>query len=269
MKFSQKTITSREYALWAGMALSVVISIIVIFAIFDIYEMRENVKDIQTFLGGLSVLAASLYSFYASSAAAAETFRKNSKDEEILRKNIRVNMVLIAETLRLQSHLRLNDLNFYTENYTLGKIHFKRYAELTITIPDYAEKIWENIGIIQQDTQLQYLNLINFANIFNQDLKSGLESCTFLRNEHSSMLAKLDRAVTEKIIIENSLVENINKFGIESNNIEWVRISKLLANVNNLSIGFLKKMEESSVWQPDQPPYPPNFEAHEYTKPSR
>lgn len=267
MKFSEETTKFREIALWAGIFLSIVISILVATAIFNVHGMREKVKDIQTFLGGLAVLAASLYSFYASSAAAAETFRKNSQDADTTKKNIRINMILIAETLRQQSHARLNDLNIHTKNYKSEKIHFKCYGDLIITVPEHAAKIWENIAIIPQDIQLQYLNLINFSNMVEQDRISGIASSIFLRDEHSSQLIKAEKDL-EKVTIENDLLERFDKLRIECNNIEWRRIASLLADVNSLSIGFLKKMEESSHWQPDLPPYPPNYKVHEYTKPS-
>lgn len=267
MKFSQKTTKLREYALWSGIILSIAISILVVAAIFDIYETREKVKDIQTFLGGLSVLAASLYSFYASSAAAAETFWKNHQDDENLTNNLRINMILIAETLRQQSHARLHDLSHHTNNYKLDEIHFKCYSELIITAPEHAAKIWENIAIIPQNIQLQYLNIINFSNMVEQDRISGIASCTFLREEYVNQLTQAEKKL-EKITIENDVIERFENLRIECNNIQWQRIAFLLADVNNSSIGFLKKMDESRDWQPDLPPYPPNYKAHEYTKPS-
>ncbi|MDN2671436.1 hypothetical protein OX459_08545 [Janthinobacterium sp. SUN026] len=267
MKFSEKTTKFREYALWAGIGLSVAISFLVILAIFDIYGMRGKVKDIQTFLGGLAVLAASLYSFYASSAAAAETFRRNSQDDDEKKINIRMNMILIAETLRQQSHVRLYDLNQHTKKYKLNRIHFKRYAELIITIPEHAGKIWENIEIIPQDTQLQYLCLINFTTMLEQDRISGVASCTFLRDEYANLLARTEKTA-EKMIINESVFSNMDYLNIESNTIDPTRISGILANINNASISFLKQMQESCDWNPERPPYPPNFTAHEYKAPS-
>lgn len=266
MKFSQETTRFREYALWAGIILSAAIFILVALAIFDVCEMRGKVKDIQTFLGGLAVLAASLYSFYASSAAAAETFRKNSQDEETLNRNIRVNMILIAETLRQQSHVGLIDLNNHTNGYTLRQIHFQHFAGLVVTVPEQAASIWENIGIIPQNTQIQYLNLINFSNMAEQARTGGIELCKFLRDENANLLAKVEK-ILEKQAIEDHILDTANNLNIECNKIEWNRIAGLLANVNSSSIAFLKKMEESNQWQPDVPPYPPNFKPHEYTKP--
>lgn len=267
MKFSEETTKFREYALRAGILLSIAISTLMALAIFDIFGMREKVKDIQTFLGGLAVLAASLYSFYASSAAAAETFRKNSQDDDTTKRNIRMNMILIAEALRQQSYLRLNDLNMHTKEYTLDKIHFKCYAELIVTIPEHAGKIWDNIGIIPKNIQLRYLNLINFATILGSERTSGIASCTFLRDEYSDLLTRTEKAL-DKITIDSEIFDNINNLKIDCNRIEWTRIAQILANINHSSITFLKSMEESCNWKPDLPPYPPNFIAHEYTKPS-
>ncbi|WP_158301363.1 hypothetical protein [Janthinobacterium sp. BJB426] len=266
MKFSKETTTFRESALWSGIILSIIISTLVAAAIFDIYEMRAKVKEIQTFLGGLSVLAASLFSFYASSAAAAETFRRNCQDDDTKNRNIRINMILIAETLRQQSHARLTDLEIHTEKYKLDKIHFKCYSELIISIPEHTEKIWENIAIIPQDIQLQYLNLINFSNMAEQDRISGIASCTFLRDEFSKQTIKAEK-ILNKISVGNDISDQLNKLNIECNYIGWNRIGSLLAEINNSSISFLRKMEESCNWNPDLPPYPPNFKAHEYTKP--
>lgn len=268
MKFSEETTKFREYALGAGIFLSIAISILVAAAIFDIYGMRGKVKDIQTFLGGLAVLAASLYSFYASSAAAAETFRKNSQDDDITKRNIRMNMILIAETLRQQSSVRLHDLSQHTKQYKLDKIHFKYYSELIVTLPKHAEKIWENIGIIPQDIQLQYLNLINFTTLVEQELTSGIASSNFFRDEYSTLLTQTEKALGT-IVIDDEMFENIKSLNIERNRISWARISEILANINNSSIAFLRSMQESCDWQPDRPPYPPNFKAHECTKPSK
>lgn len=268
MKISQETTNFRKHALWTGICLSIAIFTLVIAAIFNVCEMREKVKDIQTFLGGLSVLAASLYSFYASSAAAAETYRKNLQDDESLIRNVRSNMILIAETLRQQSHARLIDLNRQTNGYKVGNIHFKYFDGLIIIIPEQATEIWKNIGQVSQDIQLQFLNLINFADMAEKDRINRMAMHKYLQDEHVDMNDKILKA-SEKGIVDDEIFKRLNDLNIEINRIEWNRIAVILANINRISINFLREMEESRNWRPDLPPYPPDFEPHEYTKPAK
>lgn len=271
MKTSDTLNKYRAVAFWAAVLLSGLVLTMMLSAILDFGGMHQKVKDIQAFLGGFAVLTASLFSFYAGTAATAETFRKNERDHQLLVENTLLNVVLVAEALRQQSHARLWDLKKQTNDFQADSVSSQFHVGLSIMLPDQVKIIWPNMTLVPQDAQLQYLNLVNLVNMAEQERSHADATTTHLKESCAEALAMVEKEI-EKSKLENNenatdLLAKLQTTAIEANKVQWSRLTGLLANINHTAIELLKRLPASMEWRPDIAPYPPKFVPNEYTKP--
>lgn len=77
----------RRVSLVAAVFLAILVFILVLLAIFNsdflCIPWQDTVSKFQTFLGGLSVLAASLFAYHANTAMAQEVCRKTLRMKKI------------------------------------------------------------------------------------------------------------------------------------------------------------------------------------------
>lgn len=271
MKTAKTLRTYRAVALGFAIVLCGLVTLLMGAAIFDVFGMHNKVKDVQAFLGGFAVLAASLFSFYSVTAATAETFRKTERDHQMMVENTLLNVVLLAEALRQQSHARLWDLKKQTNDFQTDSVSSQFHVGLSIMLPEQAKTIWTNMTLVPQDAQLQYLNLVNMVTMAEQERCHADSTSTHLRENYSGAIAMLEKEIEKGKFEENEnarqILNNMKKSAIEANRVQWSRLTGALANINHTAIDLLSRLPASIEWRPDIAPYPPNFQPNEYTKP--
>lgn len=280
MKSSDTLSKYRTVALRAAILLSGLVLIMMLAAIADFGGMHQKVKDIQAFLGGFAVLAASLFSFHAGTAATAETYRKNERDHQLLVENTLLNVGFVAEALRQQSHARLCDLKVQTSDFQVDNVSSQFHIGLSIMLPEQAKGIWTNITFVDQEAQLLYLNLVNMVSVAEHERTHAEATRTFQRAAYTDLISTAEKLLElhkqvgfeaaeqqqQQLQLQLQLAQ-WRTSSLEVSNIRWSRLAGVLSNINHTAIELLKRLPEFKEWNADVAPYPPNFQPNPYTKP--
>lgn len=257
----------RVLSLVAAIFLTIVVLFLVFLAIFDsnawCIAWRSVVAQFQTFLGGVSVLAASLFAYHANTAMAQEANRKNHADEEKLKSSNLAKATLTIEMIRQQSHARLIELQRYSNDFTSAEIPILQFEKLTITMPRQWLELWDHLDLFSNDSYYDIAKITNLIQIYiseqTQQISEYNKIVELLKemqnrlNEITSNFELMNSAQTSSL---TEITTKINALYAETHQFSWKRAGNLLEEINRSSLNVMQSLPLAEDWHPEVAPYP-------------
>ncbi len=261
----------RILSLIFAVILTVMIIIFIGLAIFDStilsINWRSTIAQFQTFLGGLSVLAASLFAYHANTAMADEVRKKNEADNEKLRRNLLAKASLTFEMIRQQTHVRLCDLQNYSNNFQNKQISIIHYEKLHLTIPNQLDDLWDHLDFLPEKSYPELAKITNYMQIYLTEHHMNIQIDTKIDNIFQEARQKIiDSTKNNKITGSDNLniaSNNLKKFLIIQNKysrnrymINWYRAASILEELNESTLNIMKILPLSRNWTHERAPRP-------------
>ncbi len=276
----------RNLSLLFAAILLLLVCLLMAFALFDAkylcVEWRDVVSRLQTFFGGLSVLAASLFAYHATTAMAEESRRKDELDRKAKKENENRKLAFSLHMIRQQSHARLMDFNGF-QKFEKETVHIIVYERLSLYMPPQLMQAWDNLSLFAEDVCRDLSDLTNFIQMYIAEHELGISS-------FKESITKLDQNKTvEKMQNVKKYIDFLNDKGMNENEkkdfeettkkfneykhtfhnphyIPYKRAVFLLKEINRLAIAMMKLMPITKNGNLDSPIYPSSYEKKAWPK---
>lgn len=240
------------------------------FVIFNLKFMgvdwRNTFIQFQTFFSVLTVLAASLFTYCASTSMTKEVRRKNAEDQINLRQNILSKATLTVEMVRAESNAALHQLHQFSGEYILTEIPIRQYKKLSITMPQQLFEMMNNLSCLPEDIYVKLSHLILYVQKYTlihheniNDYSEGLKRVKEMDAMFKEYIKSdgFDYAQKEWA---DKFIEKQDALREELSNIKWRQSGNILENINGLALTILESLPLSEEWKiHDQVPYPSGF----------
>lgn len=244
--------------------LALMVVSLVFLTIFDAkifaIQWRITVKELQAFLGGLSVLAASLFALYASHRAAGESRRKNFAEEERLQENVILKTYLTVDVIRRQSEIILNDLYVLSDNYRKPEISIFHFQKMIISMPAQTKEIINNLSSVPLAILNELAELISLTEIYMLDHSWSSSMYDKQSVAMNSMRENLFETSKSPMFIDCSeIASQMEVAELYMKSFGWKRCGDLLERIHKLSLSILKKLPPSMNVEREEVNYPSNI----------